>query len=255
MSTNPENGGVILGRYKPTAVADTEAEGYEIDKAFNLNPTQIYKSTASTATINMTFSQDKYTGWGIINHNLTSTASIALRFYTESTFTNLDHETTIPFSMRNTYILIPGISEYSYIQLYITDPSLTEIEIGIIRPGKWEPFPCNYKWGYQEEFCVSKDIDTTDEGIIFESPGEDEEQPTPEYSKLRITFENVKREHYDYFKNLIRVGKKVLILDPDKQECFFGVFPDKKIPGVRKLEGDTFSLQFWEDAIGATNVD
>jgi hypothetical protein len=255
MSTNTENGGVILGRYKPTAaIASTEAEGYEIGSAFNLNPTQTYKSTGFTATINMTFPLDKYSGWGIINHNLTSTASINLRFFNEPTFTTPEREIAIPFNERNTYILIPDISDYSYIQLYVTDPNLSEIEIGTIRPGKWSPFPCNYKWGYQEEFCVSKSVDISDEGVLFETPNEDENEPIPECTKLKITFENVEREHYNYFKNLIRVGKKVLILDPSDQECFFGIFPDKTIPGVRKLEGDNFSLQFWEDAIGVSNV-
>lgn len=76
-TTGNGNGGVITGRFVPlTVTADSEAEGYEIDNAFTLNPTQSYKSTANTTTINMTFNPVEFSGWGIINHNLTTSASI-----------------------------------------------------------------------------------------------------------------------------------------------------------------------------------
>lgn len=253
---NPENGGVISGRSKPETVwASTEAQGYEIDHALNKNPMEIYKSTTSTTTIKMTFpSPIKMTGFALINHNLTESATISLRFYTDANFTQLDTEKSISHAPKNTYVIINDISEYKYILLYIDNPGQSEIKIGLIYPGTSFQFPSNYTWDYDDEFNIVKEVDTTDEGIHFETPDEDQNEPVPEFTKLKITFRDIEREHYETFKALIRVGKKVLIPDYTINECFYGIFPDKKLPIKRKLEGDTFSLNFWEDAIGGENA-
>ena len=258
MNTNPENGGVIKNRFKPESVAaSSESEGHEIPYAFNNNPQEKYESTSNTITINMTFPTEIImTGFGIINHNLTENASIQLKFYLNSSFTSPDREVSLTFAEKNIYQIIDDITGYKYIQLYIQDANLSTISFGVLYPGKWEQFPGNFTVENEEEFCVGKEVDTTDYGVHFESPGEEENTAVPEYTKLKVNFSNINREHYSFFKSLIRVGKKILIIDPTDQEeeCYYGLFPDDKLPFKRHfLEGDTFSMRFWEDAIGVQN--
>jgi len=255
MSTNPENGGVITKWYFPeTVVASTEAQDHEITKAFSFSPQETYESTGNTITIDMTFTTEIImTGFGIINHNLTAAAAIELRFYLNSSFTTPDRVVTLTYAKKNIYQIITEITGYRYIQLYIQDDNLSAISVGILYPGTWEQFPGNFTIENEEEFCIGKEVDTTDYGVHFETPGEKENETVPEYLKLRINFSNIKREHIEFYKSLIRIGKKILIIDPTDQEeeCYFGLFPDNTLPFKRHyLEGDTFSLRFWEDAIG-----
>ena len=251
--SNPGNGGFILSWKKPDSVAaDHQATGFEIGNAFIKYPTKVFLSGSNNVKINMTYNTPwKPTGIALINHNLTQTAVINLRFFLDSNFSTLDDEKTIPYNVKNTYLIIDEstIGEYHYIQLYISDTSISSIQFGIIFPGTGFQFPHNYSWGYTEEFNVVKEIDTTDGGFHEESPGEDQEITAPEYSKIGITFSSVDPGIHDVYKNLIRVGNKIFIPSFLKQDCFYGVVADKTLKTTKEKKGDTYSIQFWEHSL------
>lgn len=255
MSTvsNPGNGGFILSWKKPdSVVADSEAAGYEIGNAFLKYPTKVFESESNTVSINMTYNTAwKPTGIALINHNLTEIAVIKLRFYLDSNFSTLDDEKTIPYNVKNTYLVIDEstIGEYHYIQLYISDTSISSIQLGVIFPGTGFQFPHNYSWGYVEDFNVGKDVDTTDGGFHNETPDEEEEIQAPEYTKVEITFSSVDPGIHNIYKNLIRVGQKIFIRSFTSPKCYYGIVPNKNLKATKEKKGDTYSIQFWEHSL------
>jgi hypothetical protein len=254
MSTvsNPGNGGFILGWNKPdTVVADNEAAGYEVTNAYQKYPTKIFKSE-NIVSINMTYNLAwKLTGIALINHNLTETANVKLRFYLDSNFSTLDDEKTVPFNVKNTYLIIDEstIGDYNYIQLYISDTSISTIQMGVIFPGTGFQFPHNYSWGYIEYFNVGKEVDTTDGGFHIETPDEEEEIQAPEFSKTEIKFSSVDRSIHDVYKNLIRAGNKIFIPTFLEKTCYYGIIPNKNLKATKEKKGDTYSIQFWEHSL------
>jgi len=251
--SNPGNGGFILDWNKPdTVAADHQATGFEIENAFSKYPTKVFLSGSNTVKINMTYNTAwKLTGIALVNHNLTAAAVTKLRFYLDSSFQTLNVEKTIPYNVKNTYLIIDEstIGNYKYFQVYITDTSIASIQIGVIFPGTGFQFPHNFSWGYTEEFNVVKEIDTTDGGFHEETPGEDQEISAPEYSKIGIIFSAVDPGIHDVYKNLIRVGNKIFIPSFYKQGCFYGVVSDKTLKTTKEKKGDTYSIQFWEHSL------
>lgn len=250
--SNPGNGGFIMNWNKPgTIEADSEKTGNEIESAFIMYPTQIFESTSGSVSIKMTYSTPwKLTGLALINHNLTETAAIQLLFYTDANFTTLADEKTIPYSQKNTYIIIDEnvIGQYRYIELSISDSALATIRIGIIFPGSGFQFPHNFSWGYTEEFKVDKHVDTTDGAFHHETPTEKSE--VPEYSKFKITFNSVDPGIHDLYKKLIRVGNKIFIKSFQEPECYYGIVPDKNLKAEKEKKGDKYSIEFWEHSLG-----
>ena len=251
------NGGFLLKPIRPSEVtADDEKEGYEIGFAFEKNPSLVYCSEGSTTTINMTFSPARQiTGVALINHNLHESASILLRFYDTGGFSTPIVEKNIPWHRKNIYINIKDNPAYQYVQIQITVPS-GNIQIGVIFPGTSFQFPYNFAWGYEEEFCVTKEVDTTDYGVHFETPDPYDEaesaETVGEYEKFKIDFDNIPSEHYSSFFDLIRPGKKVFIPSFSKPGCHYGIVPDKNLAASKYRGIDKYSIRFWEDAIGET---
>lgn len=251
--SNPGNGGFILNWKKPdSVVVNSEAAGFEIPNAFIKYPTKVFQSNSNTISIDMTYNTAwKPTGVAVVNHNLTETANIRFRFYLDSSFSTLDDEKTVPFNMKNTYLIIDEstIGVYNYIQLYISDTSISSIQIGVIFPGTGFQFPHNFSWGYNEDFNVGKDVATTDGGFHIETPDEEELIQSPEYSKFGITFSSVDPEIYNIYKNLVRVGNKIFIPSFLSQNCYYGVVADKNLKATKEKKGDTYSIQFWEHSL------
>ena len=86
---------------------------------------------------------------------------------------------------------------------------------------------------------------TTDEGIHFEEPT----TQAPEFSRYSIKFSNSPEENLSLFYDVIRAGKKVFIPSFTAATCHFGIVPDKELKANRTLNGDEYSIRFWEDAI------
>ena len=255
MSTvsNPGNGGFILAWKKPdSVVVNSEATGFEIQNAFIKYPTKIFESESNTINIDMTYNTAwKSTGIALVNHNLTETADIRFRFYLDPSFSTLDDEKTIPYNKKNTYLIIDEstIGDYNYNQLYISDTSISTIQIGVIFPGTGFQFPHNFSWGYIEDFNVGKDVATTDGGFHIETPDEEELIQAPEYSKMEIKFSSVNRSIHEVYKNLIRPGNKIFIPTFLEKTCYYGIVATKNLKGTREKKGDTYSLQFWEHSL------
>lgn len=251
--SNPGNGGFILSWKKPDSVtAMYPKPGYDIETAFLKYPTKKFKSTSNTEEINMTYNTAwKLTGIALTNHNLTETAVIQLRFYLDSNFTTLDDEKTIPYNLKNTYLIIDEstIGTYNYIQLYISDTSISSIQLGVIFPGTGFQFPHNYSWGYIEDYNIGKDVDTSDGGFHHETPDEEEEIQPPEYSKFVITFSSVDPWIHNVYKNLIRVGNKIFIPSFLKQDCYYGIVATKNLKTTKEKKGDNYQIQFWEHSL------
>lgn len=253
MSTvsNPGNGGFILSWNKPdSVVADNEATGSEIPNAFIKYPTKVFKSGSNNVKINMTYNTAwKLTGIALVNHNLTAAAVIKLRFYLDSSFQTLDVEKTIPYNVKNTYLIIDEstIGDYQYIQLYVSDTSISSIQMGVIFPGTAFQFPHNFSWGFEEDFNVGKEVTTTDGGFHIETP--DKGDITPEYSKIGIKFSSVDPAIHDVYKNLIRPGNKIFIPSFLKQDCFYGVVASKNLKAIKEKKGDSYPIQFWEHSL------
>ncbi|NIR04216.1 MAG: hypothetical protein GTN82_02185, partial [Candidatus Aminicenantes bacterium] len=134
-----------------------------------------------------------------------------------------------------------------------TDPNVTEIKIGCIYPGLAYQFPYNYKFGLETEFHVVKQVDTTDEGIHFETPDEDDNVTAPEYHRYRMNFGDLKHQYFHEYCELIKPGKKVYILKFTEMECYYGIVPDQSLKKVTTRNEDTYSLRFFEDALGGTD--
>jgi hypothetical protein len=250
--SNPGNGGFIFWKKPDSVVADHEVVGYEIGNAFIKYPTKVFESGSNSVEINMTYNTAwKLTGIALVNHNLTAAAVTKLRFYLDSSFQTLDLEKTIPYNVKNTYLIIDEstIGNYNYIQVFITDTSIASIQLGVLFPGASFQFPHNYSWGYIEDFNVGKEVDTTDGGFHIETPDEEEEIQAPEYSRLEISFSSVDPGIYDIYKNLIRVGNKVFIPGFTRTSCYYGIVPNKNLKATKEKKGDTYTIQFWEHSL------
>ncbi len=251
MTTNAGNGGFIWKRKYPTQfVSVPSLTGHEIENAFQNDPTWLYTSDGtSPLPIKMVFeSNKKFSGLGLINHTIPPTATMEIVFYSDAFITPL-YTTSIPYTIINTYKLFEEIQS-EYVKLQIGNVTGLNVSIGELYLGEKFQFPHNFSWGYEEEFNILKDVDTTDDGIQYETPGENEE--TYEYSKLRFTFNDVNMEYFEIYKNLIRPGKKVFIPNFNKPECHFGIVPNKTLKRQKKRTGDDYSLEFWTDAIRST---
>lgn len=250
------NGGLLLRRIKPSGIsASSHKTGYEIEKAFDdPNPSIIYNSDAQTANINMTFDDilPLPHAFTLVNHNLPATAVVQLKYYSNSGFTTLIGTITMTRNEKNMYRIIdtgdlPSINKY--VQLSI-DSKQTDFYIGVIFCSNVFQFPHNYSWGYEVEFTVEKEVETTDEGYNIEFPGDDDDWNAAEYSKIKITFDDIDRTYYPTFLQVIRPGKKVFFESKNRQTCYYGIVPDKKLTAKKNKTGDTYPITFIEDAIG-----
>lgn len=250
MPTNPANGGFLLNMQQPEAVtASSQVSGFEISYAFHKNPTLKYNAAADTTTINITLpAAAEISGFAVINCNLSAAAQIRLRYCTDGTFSTVIEEKTVSSTGgKNNYLVIDAPPSTKWIQLYIYD-SGNPPEIGVIFMGTAFQFPHNYSWGVESEFHVAKDVDTSDEGIHFETPGPDEE-PAPEWEKFSLTFSRTDSQFRQQFFPLIRVGKKIFLPSFLGPECYYGIVPDKSLKAKSNRDGDTYSITFMEDSI------
>jgi hypothetical protein len=247
-----ERGGFIKNRYKPdavTLVSGGEKTGYGIDHAFNTNPTQVFMSTSNTVKINMSYLTAKtITGFGIINHNLTESADMILRYYADAGFTTLLLEHEISCHPVNTYSIIEDAPTCNYIQLYIYDAPIQYIKMGVIFPGLTFKCPTNFDYELTIEYTVIKDVRDTDEGLHLEYPDPDIEPDIPSFTKLTLNFKKVGNEFFDLYKPLIKPGKKILIPDFSDGSCFYGIIPNSVLSSQYRIYHE-FSLEFLEDAI------
>jgi hypothetical protein len=246
MSTpNPENGGFILNRTTPSQITCAqEAIGYPATNLFSDNPNQIFKSNgSSTVWVNVAYSSiPTFTGIALINHSIPATATIKMHFY-EGIWQTYKTYITVPWTQKNIYYKFIAKTYQSF---KIEINTLTAaIYIGELYPGTAFQFPYNYEWGYEDTFNVVKEVVTTDEGVHFEVPT----TQAPEFSRFSIKFTNSPAENLSQFYNVIRAGKKVLIPSFITSQCHFGIVPDTELKANRTLNGDEYSIRFWEDAI------
>lgn len=254
MSIPADNGGFLKRRVKPVSVQASQQEtGYEIDHAFTLIPSQVFESGTLTAnlTIDMDFgAQTSFLGFALINHNIPDTATITF-YYSSTGFTPpFDAFDVMTWHEKNIYMFCDR--SYRYVRIEIAAVG-SSIRIGVIYPALERfQFPHNYSWGYKREFVVAKVVTTSDYGVHFEEPNEESAVTAPEFEKLWLTFDDVKDQYYESYKDLIRVGKKVYIPAFTAGLCFYGIVPNTKLTSVSAREGDTYSLDFFEDAHGET---
>ena len=244
---NTANGGFITNQKIPSEVtADFETEGCEIALAFDPIPSLKYASGNSAATIRMIFETGfDLTGFALIRHNLNTATAVKLRSYTDEIFSTLIVENDIEITQGiDTYAIISNMNEVKYLELYITT-DLDTIEIGCIFPGDAFQFPHNYNWGFKRKFKVPKKIETSDYGVHFETFSEEK----PEWHEYQIEFEDVDQAFYDEYKALIRPGKKVFILCFTNPLCHYGIVPNEALEASRNRPGDSYRLDFYEDAI------
>ena len=250
----PENGGFLLKRIIPeTAVASTQATGYEIEKSFTQIPSQVFKSEELTEAlvIDLDFGEVvALQGFGIVNHTIPETATITLKYSSAGFLEPWEATDEIPWREKNTYIFIERT--FRYVQLHI-DATAGVLQIGALFPAlvKFQ-FPHNYSWEYEQDFEVAKDVQVSDDGVHFEYPDGDSQVVAPEYEKFKITFNDIDKQHRESFKRLIRPGKKIFIPDFQSLDSHYGIVPDKVLKTVRALRGDTYILRFSEDATGET---
>lgn len=250
--TRPENGGFILNRKLPASLlCNYTGQGYNIENAFFGNPNYIWKSDGSlNIYIKMTFANPiKLSGCGIINHTIPATATVVLHYYHDAFLTYAGNSGGWSWNEKNMYKIITEV-EYQYYSLSIALPGSSAIQIGEIHLGDSFQFPHNFSWGYEEEFEVVKKVDTTDEGVHYETPDDSDTYIAPSFSKLQISFDDTKDEYYPMFKTLIMPGKKIFIKNYTKPDCHFGIVPNTKLKAKKKRTGDSYSIEFWEDAIG-----
>lgn len=250
MATNPANGGFLLNMQRPeTVTAGSETSGFEISYAFMENPTLKYKSGAESTTINITLTAvSEISGFALINCNLSAAAQIRFRYCSDGTFSTVIEEKTVSSTGgKNSYLVIDAPPSTKYLQLYISDPG-NPPEIGVIYLGESFQFPHNYSWGYENEFCVAKEVDTTDEGVHFETPGPGED-PAPEWENFKLTFSRTDSQFRQQFFPLIRPSKKVFMPSYTQPECHYGIVPEKTLKSKRNRDGDTYTISFYEDSI------
>jgi len=244
---NAANGGFILNRYIPTDVtADYETVGFEITNAFDPIASLKYRAGNATATIRMTFETPfDLTGFALIRHNLNTSATVKLRSYTDGNFSTLIVENDVTVSGGiDTYATFINMNEVQYLELYISSDQ-DDIEIGVIYPGESFQFPRNYKWGFKRRFKTPKKTETSDYGIHFETYPEEQ----PEWNEYQIEFEHVDQDYFDQYKALIRPGKKIFIPSFTGPFCHYGIVANDALEAHRNRPGDTYGLEFFEDAI------
>jgi len=254
MSLNA-NGGLLLRRIKPTTITcNSQQTGYEITLALDPNPSIIFNSNAQTGNINMTFADVLPVPHAItlVNHNLPATATVQLKYYSDSGFTTLIGTLNMTRCEKNMYRIIdvgelPSINKYLRI---VIDSKQTNFYIGVIFTSNVFQFPHNYSWGFDDELVCEKEVEVTDYGYTIETPGDDDAWSAPEYHKIRISFDDVNRAYHSSFLQVIRPGKKVFFPSPARGECYYGIVPDKTLKATKKQTGDTYSVNFQEDAIG-----
>jgi hypothetical protein len=246
-----ENGGFIRHWKRPETVT-ANPEGNGIAYAFTKYPTELFSVESSTLTVKMTYSsQEKFSGFALINTNLTESASITMGFYPDSSFSTPDVEKNMSITDKtdkNIYIKFDEL-DYKDVQLYISDPSITTIEFGVIFPGEAYQFPHNFSWEYEEEYCMDKEVDTTDGGFHHETPDDDSTYSAPKYHKMLIKFKDSNGQYLNEYKKLIHPGQKIFVKSFVKPGCFFGIVPDKKLAAIKNRPGDTFSIRFFEHAL------
>ncbi len=98
-------------------------------------------------------------------------------------------------------------------------------------------------------FRVVKQVDTTDEGLHYETPG-DTTETVPEYRTFTISFDDVDRQHQEEFEPLIRPHDKIFIPSYTQPRCFYGIVPNTTLEEDRKKSGDAFNIRFLEHAMG-----
>ncbi len=242
---NPENGGFILNRLTPSQITcSQEATGYPASNLYTNNPNQIFKSNgSSTIYIAVAYSIiPTFTGIALINHSIPATATIKVHFY-EGIFQTYITYITVPWNQKNLYYKF-ATKTYQSFKLEISGLTAA-IYIGELYPGTAFQFPYNYEWGYEETFNVVKEVVTTDEGVNIEVPT----TQAPEFSRYTIKFTNSPAENLSQYYDVIRAGKKVFIPSFTATACHFGIVPDTELKANRTLNGDEYSIRFWEDAI------
>jgi hypothetical protein len=220
------NGGFLLYFQKPDAFSASNQEiNFEIEKAFEFNPSIIFESTENTVSINFSYTvARKIEALALINHNIPETAAAKLRYCTDDTYLSFI-EKDIPYAARNTYIIDTNTSYYNYFQLYIS--SSAPIQIGCIRPYSTAfQFPHQFSYSYKKRFHVVKEVDTSDEGLHLETPGEDDDPPAS-YFEFSLNFYDVDTALYDQYKSLLLPGNKVFIPSFSKTEGYYGIVPTK----------------------------
>ncbi len=250
--TRPENGGFILNRKLPASLlCNQTAQGYSIENAFSGNPNFIWKSDGSiNIYIKITFANPiKLSGGGIINHTIPATATVMLHYYYDAFLTYAGNSGSWTLNEKNMYKIITEV-EYQYYSLSIALSESSSVQIGEIHLGDSLQFPHNFSWGYEEEFEVVKKVDTTDEGVHYETPDDKDTYTAPSFSKLTVNFDDINNQYYTTYKTLIMPGKKIFIKNFTKPECYFGIVPNTKLKAKKKRTGDSYSIGFWEDAIG-----
>lgn len=247
------NGGVIMKKAKIANItADNHVTGYEIEKALDHNPSYIFKSESNTVTIDITLeSEGKVPGWGLVNHNLSSGATIKLRYCLNASF-EIDIEKDVPYFEKNIYFIDQAIGTYQYFEIYIS--STAPINLGCLFPGldAWQ-FPENFVIRRKHKYHCAKKSESSYEGMHYESPdpeNDDNDSDPPEWEELGITFKCSDESLLSQYKKLIRPGKKILIPNFQEGECYYGIIPDNEIDASRDLGIDQFSLDFWECAVG-----
>ena len=252
-----DNGGFIKNRVitKNVSAGTFYDPNSEIDNIFTGVPSQYFETPFNLnidqpLCIDMTFPDPvSLNGFGIVNHNIPTNATVKLKYWSAAGFSEpADDFDTITITPKNTYCFIT--QTYQYIRLEIDAPGYT-IKIGELFPAQTKlQFPHNFSWGYDDEYCVAKEVTTSDAGQHFEEPDvEVGDDPAAAYEKLSMSFGPVDREHFDIFKELVIPGHKIFIPDFTQATCYMGIVPDKAFKAKRNLKGDSYSLRFWEHAI------
>lgn len=254
MSLNA-NGGLLMKRIQPININTTYAEeGYEAVNALNANPSLIYLSDRQIVGIRLTFAENLPLPHAItlVNHSLKVGAVVTLGYYEDAAFANLIG--VVPMTVREKDMFrIVTASDIADVGQYLkinVNANADNFSIGVIFPSGVFQFPHNFSWGYDVEFVCEKEVETTDYGYTIEIPGDDDTWSAPEYHKIRITFDDVNRAYHSQFLQVIRPGKKVFFPSPAQGECYYGIVPDKKLTAKKNKTGDTYTINFQEDAIG-----
>lgn len=210
-------------------------------------------SPASSQTILMDFGSAQSVDLvAVINHNLSSTATITVRAGTTTGVS--DFSQSITWRERTVYAVLTSLQSYRYWRIDLNDPFNTNgfLEIGYISIGN----STSYSFGPLYGTLVS-----TDEFVNSEDESEFGAPHVSEiFNRTNLSFDlRTVADNEDLIHALFRSLKRnvtplFLIIDSDIYDGYFGRFinnPDRTIYRIRGQDGyREVSFDFREDGIG-----
>jgi len=242
-----------IDNYLSTAISITpssEDSIYKKDYLYNQRPSLPFRFTGKTdENIVIDFGSAKtITIIALINHNLTSNATIKIQANSVNDFTTPPYNVTLTWHEENLYFTLN--QTYQYWKLIIQDSGNSEnIEIGELIFSEYKDFSRTFSWGYPEGIFYNVLTQETQFGQVWKTYLSERRQGF--YTFAVVKDDKLKSEVEQFFDDLKGLeGWFLFIPDKTQPECYYVEIINQYNAFKNYKDNNEFELQLREHIKG-----